>query len=631
MKRFDRAYRWALISAFLLALLLACALDGHAQTLTYPYGTIKDLTGTAVSSGKVTFDLRPGADATISGVTRFTPQTVTCRINANGNIVILATTNDRTVSSIARAANVVTVTTTANHPYATGDYIVISGVTGGTTAFNGLFQITSTGAATFTYPQTGANEAGAAGTTHAGCRVTQNTSLVPTGSYYLVTNYPGNVPTAKYNWYARTTTEDLTTVVPTPATAPGYTFVDMITNQTIGGDKTFTGSTTFNQTVVLGGATPFSVTGFPLVSGLTVEQIDPTFTIRTANNYNVTAANPGAARAITISDPGGADEFLWKAASQAITNKTFNSTNTYSGVIDNAATFTGYNDRTAIAAPSTPAAGKARVYIDNVSKKLCSKDDAGAVTCTSGAAASSWAYNATDKAWELFDSTITGALLSKVPGFEMRWQFGSGSLNTTDGGYHGGGFAFNVTGIVAACSPVASTGKMRMTTGATSGNGCALTGWRQATNGHDFFQLQNVQTIYFTIDPVQTTSVTLRVGISGAGSTSPPTQSVYLEHLSTDTNWFLVTCTSPCSGGTQTRTDTTVALAPGAQSFIMTIATGTVSVYQPGNSTAKATNTTNIPAASQVMGFFGQVVTAAAAAKSFDFYAAHVIGKQIGF
>lgn len=42
----------------------------------------------------------------------------------------------------------------------------------------------------------------------------------------------------------------------------------------------------------------------------------------------------------------------------------------------------GYRIFVAVAAPSTPAAGTAAVYVDSTSKKLCNKDDAGVVSCT---------------------------------------------------------------------------------------------------------------------------------------------------------------------------------------------------------------------------------------------------------
>lgn len=66
------------------------------------------------------------------------------------------------ISTIARdGANVVTVVTTADHGLSNGDGVIISGVTGGTTSFNGTFTgITVASATSFTYNQTGASETG---------------------------------------------------------------------------------------------------------------------------------------------------------------------------------------------------------------------------------------------------------------------------------------------------------------------------------------------------------------------------------------------------------------------------------------------------------------------------------------
>jgi hypothetical protein len=72
------------------------------------------------------------------------------------------------------------------------------------------------------------------------CTVTYNTALVPQNSYYKVCIQPAFVTGgACFNWYALVSTFDLTTAVPTPGTAPAYTFVDLISNQTISGTKTF--------------------------------------------------------------------------------------------------------------------------------------------------------------------------------------------------------------------------------------------------------------------------------------------------------------------------------------------------------------------------------------------------------
>lgn len=60
-----------------------------SQTTTTVTGTIKDLTGTAVTSGQVTFSLKPGLDTTISGAARFIPSTVTCSLTGAGLVKAL--------------------------------------------------------------------------------------------------------------------------------------------------------------------------------------------------------------------------------------------------------------------------------------------------------------------------------------------------------------------------------------------------------------------------------------------------------------------------------------------------------------------------------------------------------------
>ena len=47
---------------------------------------------------------------------------------------------------------------------------------------------------------------------------------------------------------------------------------------------------------------------------------------QTTADYTFTWANPAAARAISIIDPGGTDAFLWRDATQTVTNKTLNLT-----------------------------------------------------------------------------------------------------------------------------------------------------------------------------------------------------------------------------------------------------------------------------------------------------------------
>lgn len=143
-----------------------------AQTTSTITGTIKDLTGAVVTSGKLTFTLRPSTDVTISGLARFTTQTITCLINGSGLVKALD----------------------------------------GTSA----------------------------------CVLTMNTALQPPGSGYLVSFWPYNVKTATIFMYAFSSSIDITTVVSTQSQLPSLGgVVDTFTNQTVGGNKSFSGSTSF--------------------------------------------------------------------------------------------------------------------------------------------------------------------------------------------------------------------------------------------------------------------------------------------------------------------------------------------------------------------------------------------------
>ncbi|CAN5467055.1 hypothetical protein BH10ACI4_BH10ACI4_25060 [soil metagenome] len=77
------------MNKILSCILLTCiTVFGAAQSSTQIYtGTIKDLKGATVTSGRITFTLTPSTDITVSGTARFTPSTVSCLINATGNPV----------------------------------------------------------------------------------------------------------------------------------------------------------------------------------------------------------------------------------------------------------------------------------------------------------------------------------------------------------------------------------------------------------------------------------------------------------------------------------------------------------------------------------------------------------------
>ncbi len=88
----------------------------------------------------------------------------------------------KAITSITRAVNTATVTTTANHGYATSDFVNIRGAV--QTAYNGDKTITVTGATTFTYTVAGAPATPATGTMFAnkGPRVFNNYASQAVGS-----------------------------------------------------------------------------------------------------------------------------------------------------------------------------------------------------------------------------------------------------------------------------------------------------------------------------------------------------------------------------------------------------------------------------------------------------------------
>lgn len=75
-----------------------------------------------------------------------------------------SSTNSLVIGSISRASSSTSVTTIGSHGFSTNDYVTVSGVTGGTTDFNGNYKVTVTGNTTFTYSQAGPNEAGTTST-----------------------------------------------------------------------------------------------------------------------------------------------------------------------------------------------------------------------------------------------------------------------------------------------------------------------------------------------------------------------------------------------------------------------------------------------------------------------------------
>lgn len=82
------------------------------------------------------------------------------------------------------------------------------------------------------------------------CVITMNTALQPVGTYYRVDYWPYYVKTGSFTFYAVLAAYDWSTVVPTPTTSPAQNFVDIFSNQSIGGNKTFSGQTSLGTTTI---------------------------------------------------------------------------------------------------------------------------------------------------------------------------------------------------------------------------------------------------------------------------------------------------------------------------------------------------------------------------------------------
>lgn len=103
---------------------------------------------------------------------------------------------------------------------------------------------------------------------------------------------------------------------------------------------------------------------------------------------------------------------------------------------------------------------------------------------------------------------------------------------------------------------------------------------------------------------------TLRVG-SSSSCTGTPSNGIYFEKTTADTNWYAVTR----NGGVETRTDTAIAVSAVFRTFKTEHTSASVRFLIDG--TVVATHTTNIPAA----GITGcaHIINAVAAAKTIDY------------
>lgn len=216
-----------------------------AQTTVFN-GTIKDLTQAPIPTGQVSFTLRPGVDTVISGNARFASTTIFCEIH---NPAVVSTSGTGTITVVVATAQ----------PWLAGDKLLFVGTGDSTLNANTVataYTVTAVNSPTsFNFTQSGTHTNGAGGTVGGlyasggtgPCQVTQNTALTPANTSYSVSLWPIFSLTSTFNTYALGAGPvDISTIVPTPGQQPAYSFVDLFSNQNIGGNKNFTGTLTCN-------------------------------------------------------------------------------------------------------------------------------------------------------------------------------------------------------------------------------------------------------------------------------------------------------------------------------------------------------------------------------------------------
>ncbi|HLW79303.1 MAG TPA: hypothetical protein VKU44_06855 [Terriglobia bacterium] len=207
-----------------------------AGTSTQVIGTYQDLGGNLISSGQVIFTLQPPIDAAMAGNARFSSQSISCSING-------ATVAS---SQAVRSSNVTTITFVSN-PFIAGDVIEVEGMADST--MNGTWTVATASSTQLTYSNPGSNSTSGGATVSAlrnqaatgPCALVQNTALVPQGTSYKACTYPSGALSGCFTFYATQSQQDLSTTAPLPSQQATYPFVDVFSNQTIAGAKTFSG------------------------------------------------------------------------------------------------------------------------------------------------------------------------------------------------------------------------------------------------------------------------------------------------------------------------------------------------------------------------------------------------------
>lgn len=196
--------------------------------------------------------------------------------------------------------------------------------------------------------------------------------------------------------------------------------------------------------------------------------------------------------------------------------------------------------------------------------------------------------------------------------FFMKDDFSVGAASTADIGELGWNIGGSGSVAYVATAEASHPGILTRTASAGAASTVALH-LKAATTAPNFIFSETFDS-YIILRPNSTADITLRIGHFGAGTTStdnPPTDGIYFERLSTDTNWFGITRASSA----ETRTDTSVAGTTSFKKFrIRRTDASTIGFSIDGGT--EVTSTTNIPTGNA--GIVLQVRQTTATAKSYD-------------
>jgi hypothetical protein len=222
--------------------------SGVALTSTTVTGVIRDSSHNPAASGQVTFTLRQSNDGTVSGSVPSTPEIVVCPIATTGNVVGAANSNVTTTSGTTSPATALTVASASG--FAINQPILIAGA--GVSGIDYVGTISNIVGTTFTVSPATFDSVSPGAAVYTPCQIPMNTALQPPGAGYLVKLSPGFVDTATTFMRALNPLVDITSVVAGDPQSPKQGgVVDTFSDQTVAGNKTFSGSNAFTGSASL--------------------------------------------------------------------------------------------------------------------------------------------------------------------------------------------------------------------------------------------------------------------------------------------------------------------------------------------------------------------------------------------